>query len=65
VKRLLPASLGYAVAFIVIAIGFFVLQFNVLQGWSVIGSWILVAGLVLAIVGPIAGLLAGTRRAGY
>lgn len=65
VRRLLPASLGYAVGFIVIGIGFFVLQFNVLQGWSVIGTWILVAGVVLAIVGPAAGLLAGTKRSGY
>ncbi|HYR04380.1 MAG TPA: hypothetical protein VEO75_03245 [Nitrososphaerales archaeon] len=65
VTQLLPASLGYAVAFIVIGIGFFVLRFNVLQGWSVVGSWILVAGIVLAIVGPIAGLLAGTKRSGY
>jgi hypothetical protein len=65
VGRLLPAALGYAVAFIVIGAGFFVLQFNVLQGWSVIGTWILVAGVVLAIVGPIAGLLSGTRRKGY
>jgi vacuolar-type H+-ATPase catalytic subunit A/Vma1 len=65
VKRLLPAAIGYAIAFIVIGVGFFVLQFNVLQGWSVIGSWILVAGVVLAIVGPVAGLLAGTKRPGY
>jgi len=65
VKRVLPAALGYAVAFIVIGIGFFVLQFNVLQGWSVVGSWILVAGVVLAIVGPVAGLLAGTKRSSY
>jgi vacuolar-type H+-ATPase catalytic subunit A/Vma1 len=65
VRRLLPFALGYAVAFIVIGIGFFALQFNVLQGWSVIGTWILVAGIVLAIVGPIAGLLAGTEWRGH
>jgi len=67
VRRLLPASLAYAVAFIVIGIGFFVLQFNLLPGtgFSVIGSWILVTGVVLAIVGPVAGLLAGSRRSSY
>jgi len=65
VRRLLPAAIGYALAFIVIGVGFFVLQFSVLQGWSVVGSWILVAGVVLAIVGPVAGLLAGTKRPGY
>ena len=65
VVRLLPASIGYAVAFIAIGLGFFLLQFDVLQGWSVVGSWILVAGVVLAIVGPIAGLIAGTDRKGY
>lgn len=64
VRRLLPAAMGYAVAFIAIGVGFFVLQFNVLQGWSVVGTWILVAGVVLAIVGPIAGLLAGANRSG-
>lgn len=64
VRRLLPFSIGYAVAFIVIGAGFFVLRFNVLQGWSVIGTWILVAGVVLAIVGPVVGLLAGTKRPG-
>jgi hypothetical protein len=65
VRRLLPASLGYAIAFIVIGIGFLVSQFNVFQGWSVVGSLVLLAGVVLAIVGPIAGLLAGTKRSGY
>jgi len=65
VSRLLPASLGYAVAFLVIGAGFFILQFNVVQGWSVVGSWVLVAGVVLAIVGPVAGVLAGTKRSGY
>ena len=65
VGRMLPAALAYAVGFIVIGAGFFVLQFNVLQGWSVVGSWILVAGVVLAIIGPIAGLLSGTKRSGY
>jgi protein-S-isoprenylcysteine O-methyltransferase Ste14 len=65
VRRLLPASFAYAVAFIIICVGFFILQFDVLQGWSVVGSWILVTGLVLAIVGPIAGLLAGTKRSSY
>jgi len=65
VRQILPATIGYAIAFIVIAAGFFILQFNVLQGWSVIGSWILVAGVVLAIVGPVAGLLAGAKKPGY
>ncbi len=65
IGRLLPASLGYAVAFIVIGVGFFLLQFDVLQGWSVVGSWVLLAGVVLAIVGPVAGLLAGTKRSDY
>jgi hypothetical protein len=65
VKRILPAALGYAIAFIVIGIGFFVLQFQVFQTWSVLGSVILAAGIVLAVVGPIAGLLAGTKRSGY
>jgi hypothetical protein len=64
VARLLPAALGYAVAFVAIGAGFFVYQFDVLQGWSVIGSWILVAGIVLAVVGPIVGLISGTRRSG-
>lgn len=64
-RRQTTVALGFSALFVLFGAALFIGAPGTLSTWPGLGAYFAIAAIVVIIVGPVAGLLAGTRRPGY
>ena len=64
-RRQTAVALGFSALFVLFGLALFLGAPGTLSSWPGLGVYFAIAAVVVVIVGPVAGLLAGTKRPGY
>jgi hypothetical protein len=64
-RRQTAIALGFSALFVLFGLALFLGSPGSLSSWPGLGVYFAIAAVVVVVVGPVAGVLAGTKRSGY